>query len=300
MLCDDVLEQADWEYLLKGLGIGFLKESLLQSHKFSFSPSASATIQDSSRNVMESKKIFEKYVNEMEKTKEFFGVPYSLTWIEMATSPSEKEYEEISKFAFLIKTFDDKGRIGEFFIFAKERVSKAVQLIPITIGFDLDATLKKIPNDHYENKLEISPEVLEMRTRHFGAGYEHFKTFYEGPSGKERLQEMVDSVAWVFDLFYWAIITLNSKTGFDKIEVTPSDAIQSKRYNNNKLPLETYCQVDLSKRYRGGLESDGQGGFKKLHWVRGHFKTRKTGIFWWTAHPAGRKELGVVHKRYSV
>jgi hypothetical protein len=38
-----------------------------------------------------------------------------------------------------------------------------------------------------------------------------------------------------------------------------------------------------------GYES--QGGTKAAHWVRGHWKRRKTGVYWWKAHIAGSGQL---------
>ena len=38
----------------------------------------------------------------------------------------------------------------------------------------------------------------------------------------------------------------------------------------------------------------------KLHGVRGHFKERKTGIFWWSDFLRGSKHNGVVEKEYRV
>lgn len=36
---------------------------------------------------------------------------------------------------------------------------------------------------------------------------------------------------------------------------------------------------------------EAQGGTKAAHWVRGHWKRRKTGVYWWKAHIAGSGQL---------
>ena len=33
---------------------------------------------------------------------------------------------------------------------------------------------------------------------------------------------------------------------------------------------------------------------------RGHFKERKTGIFWWEAHKRGEDNLGIIEKDYQI
>jgi hypothetical protein len=43
-----------------------------------------------------------------------------------------------------------------------------------------------------------------------------------------------------------------------------------------------------------------QHGELRLHFVRGHFKKRKTGLFWWGMHARGSEKLGVIHKDYEV
>jgi hypothetical protein len=38
----------------------------------------------------------------------------------------------------------------------------------------------------------------------------------------------------------------------------------------------------------------------RLHFVRGHFKHRKTGLFWWGMHARGSGKHGFIHKDYEV
>ena len=39
------------------------------------------------------------------------------------------------------------------------------------------------------------------------------------------------------------------------------------------------------------------GEQKRLHICSGHFKVRKTGIYWWRPHWRGHEELGIVERR---
>jgi hypothetical protein len=39
---------------------------------------------------------------------------------------------------------------------------------------------------------------------------------------------------------------------------------------------------------------------RKLHMVRGHFKVRRTGVFFWNAFQRGNPALGFMHKDYEL
>src|SRR5262249_23357088 len=99
---------------------------------------------------------------------------------------------------------------------------------------------------------------------------------------------------------YDFIVRLNSPriTGF-----RPGDdltKINRKRAKLGRAPLCTYQIVDLNREIKDYLrmadrESDDEARF---HWRRGHFKARKTGLFWWRPHTAGRKGYGEISKQY--
>jgi hypothetical protein len=38
----------------------------------------------------------------------------------------------------------------------------------------------------------------------------------------------------------------------------------------------------------------------RAHFVRGHFKARKSGVFWWSPHARGDLSRGMVAKDYEV
>lgn len=78
--------------------------------------------------------------------------------------------------------------------------------------------------------------------------------------------------------------------------------INKKRIKKGNLPLLEHHVIDLSRRVREGLSLSGmvdEHG-RRLHFRRGHFKVRKTGVFWWNEHLAGRKELGTITAEYKA
>jgi hypothetical protein len=76
-----------------------------------------------------------------------------------------------------------------------------------------------------------------------------------------------------------------------------------KRIKRGKLPLFSHKLLKVRGRIaepRAG-ESIGQGHRElRLHFVQGHFKHRKTGLFYWSWHARGDKKVGFVEKDYEV
>lgn len=57
----------------------------------------------------------------------------------------------------------------------------------------------------------------------------------------------------------------------------------------------------MSKTRKNVLAASGiPTGQHRAHLVRGHFKVRKSGVFWWMPFVRGNQKLGFVHKHYEV
>ena len=84
---------------------------------------------------------------------------------------------------------------------------------------------------------------------------------------------------------------------------TPVNRAPRKVHLANKEPHNSFtlCEVSLTRTTSTGDDAAGEGGVpKRLHMARGHFKVRKTGIFWWRDHWRGDPAQGSVDKRYVV
>lgn len=100
---------------------------------------------------------------------------------------------------------------------------------------------------------------------------------------------------WAYDF----IVRINSPR-ITEIE-PPKDMgkLNRKREKSGKPPLCSYQVVDLNREVKHSLCQAGESGDGvRFHWRRGHFKARKSGLFWWRPHTAGRRELGEVMKEY--
>lgn len=97
-----------------------------------------------------------------------------------------------------------------------------------------------------------------------------------------------------------AVLLMNTPGTTETVE-NKMDKINKKRERNKKQPLFSFTELRIKREVMKALagettESDG----KALHWRRGHFKQRKSGLYWWNPHLAGNSELGIKGKDYKV
>lgn len=99
------------------------------------------------------------------------------------------------------------------------------------------------------------------------------------------------------------LILLNSKNATQTSEPKTFDALNKKRKRFGKKPILSFSDVDVrigSPSTAGGQSSEERAAMRR-HWVRGHFKVRKTGCFWWSPYARGSIEAGEVrHRQYNV
>lgn len=92
------------------------------------------------------------------------------------------------------------------------------------------------------------------------------------------------------------------------VSVEPPAKLNKKRARTGKIPYFQYKVLDI---HLGGRQVTSEvrqqldhllsaRSSSCLHSVRGHFKVRKSGIYWWSDFMRGRKENGEVKKEYNV
>jgi hypothetical protein len=98
-------------------------------------------------------------------------------------------------------------------------------------------------------------------------------------------------------------LLLNARNEVVTVDAGPDmERINKKRRRKGKPDLFTSLSVriDLSRRIRVIHRRGGAPNHTAMaeHWVRGHFKIRKTGVFWWS--PFARGNPGEVPPSYDV
>lgn len=89
-------------------------------------------------------------------------------------------------------------------------------------------------------------------------------------------------------MFDWMALNVKNATTSESVEFTPE--LNAARARKNKPPLKNYTYIgsNMSTPDTGAAQS---GKSPMAHVVRGHFKERKTGTYWWNPHIAGKGEV---------
>jgi hypothetical protein len=99
-----------------------------------------------------------------------------------------------------------------------------------------------------------------------------------------------------------ALLLINSRNAVEH-EPSSLDRLNKSRIKQRKRPLLSHSVVklNLSKVQMRRLGPAGPGAGMRLHIVRGHFKVRRTGVYWWSNYLRGNAADGVVERsRYEV
>jgi hypothetical protein len=95
---------------------------------------------------------------------------------------------------------------------------------------------------------------------------------------------------------------LNTLNAHEKVSSSLTKLNRS-RIARGVLPLQDYYTLKISSRLKSrmNIKPDSEGHRDlRLGIVRGHFKVRKTGIFFWHPHWRGKSSVGVVEKDYVL
>jgi len=88
--------------------------------------------------------------------------------------------------------------------------------------------------------------------------------------------------------------------------VAPPPALSKSHKKKYGIPMSTWYELRLkTKKYAQAeaIQDRDESGDRRQyreHLCRGHFKRRKTGVFWWNAHVRGSHDLGTIRKSYSI
>lgn len=86
----------------------------------------------------------------------------------------------------------------------------------------------------------------------------------------------------------------------------PPPALSKSHAKKYKVPMSSWYELRVkTKRYaqaEAATERDetGERRHNREHMVRGHFKQRKTGLYWWNSFVRGQHDLGTIRKSYMV
>lgn len=128
---------------------------------------------------------------------------------------------------------------------------------------------------------------------------------YEVDWSRTAQEDVVDQAIHLAAKYIIKLIAiLNCKNLFFDITVEKvSETVNRKRAKKGKQPLYEHRVLDIDFCKQGPGRSGlvgGSGSAMRAHLVRGHFKQRKTGLFWWSPFARGNANHGIVNKEYSL
>jgi len=84
-------------------------------------------------------------------------------------------------------------------------------------------------------------------------------------------------------------------------KINPPEKLNKNRIKNGKLPLVSYHEIVLKNSKKQFKPTEGDIGYhNRIHLCRGHYKERKSGIYWWSQHIRGKNKEGKIEKSYTV
>ena len=135
---------------------------------------------------------------------------------------------------------------------------------------------------------------------HMGLWWEHVKA---GIISNRHMQEWADDMAGETPFAEALLAILNAKNLAavhpDTTDLTKLNRARAKR---GKPPMLQFRKVTVSLSRSATARASQRGdGAMPLHTVRGHFKVRKSGIYWWSPYWRGDASVGVVSRTgYTV
>ena len=112
----------------------------------------------------------------------------------------------------------------------------------------------------------------------------------------------MDLSDWIGEPGY-IIATLALLNSHNASEIAVVNPPQNKRRKLVGKPLLfDYHMLCIPQRYKQrNIPATGDDPVQlRAHFVRGHFKVRKTGVFFWSPYQRGNPALGFVHKDYAL
>ncbi len=102
--------------------------------------------------------------------------------------------------------------------------------------------------------------------------------------------------------FMVAMLGLLNTRNVAQFSFVDKQPLNIKRAKKGKRPLFSHTTLKIRPEIWIAPGGDGSGDHRdlRLHFVRGHFKHRKTGLFWWSMHARGLAKHGFVDKDYEV
>lgn len=267
MLCDDVVDPNKGPYYLRG-GFSRLQAEVAISEKFVLGEDFAGVADELS-----------DWNPEIMKLAPLARLPYASCWIEV--KDRDRKCERID-------------------------VLPGSDIIPDRIGWLLRAEASDLSswNVHMvwrdQGRCIFNPWMIRFTNGELGA--ESISPFFPQVANDAALRRTLSD--WQGEIGYLiAVLGLLNSKNVAHAEWIDRTRMNTQRHAKRGLPRYSHHVLTVRRRLHKRAEAEAiAGGDSALrqHFVRGHFKIRKTGVFWWSPFSRGDLSLGSVKKTYAL
>lgn len=321
MLADDLIAAND----LRMLGSGFdeFVQDLREAHRFELDAdfATAADVLGTSRP------------STFERALSLCRLPYKLTWFETANAhrrrfsgPCGPSQAPIRRIGCLFSS--GANQTGWIAHLAWSFHDGRTNLCPVAVGFDFSGRLTfanlwdQLDRDRQQAGMRAVKDPWAENANEVDATIRFTKRTMPMPSmyhlsgvGRRDPQALVEvgkvlmrngMADWESETPFWlgTLALLNSRNVSEAIPGQDFSKLNRARRSRGQLELLSYstCRIPpkLKKRLDGDRASASAVAGVRAHFVRGHFKIRASGVFWWSPFLRGDKRLGFADKDYRV
>lgn len=252
-------------------------------------------------------------------------LPFPMTWFEWpgnysGEASSRGPMAPVPKRMGALVTCEDGSFQRGSIVYAWHQERMGANICPLAVTFDwraepepladLAGTSEKhpLPSDPYWQRLrELHPRVQNSSiesiiedNRRFGVIITPWlrrfvgQAFRHGAGGRF-MQAAYSDLEGEAPLLRSAILLLNSRNVTEQVSRPAPPRLNHARRKSGKVPLGDYTHVRIRLSHaladRAGMAADPRSP-SRLHLVRGHFKIRRTGVFWWAPFARGHADQG--------
>jgi hypothetical protein len=297
MLCDDIILDTQLPDLYDGLDRTFVK--IKRAQKFVLSKEFAVAADG----------LIENY-DELRKIVPYCRIPYPLTWIEWAFrdrphwNPDDPRYGarpidrsrhqmQPHRVGMLMQQIDRASHWKTHLFWSL--VDKPVD------GSRYNGSIQCIMMDTEAEGKDALIDAVKHNLAEFGQKFVAFMLEQDPSIGRHLLEYAIED--WGGEIrFMVAILGLLNTRNVAQHTTVDNEHANIKRARHGKRPLfsHTLLKIRPTLMVPKGSEGSGDPRDLRMHFVRGHFKHRKSGLFWWSTHVRGKLEHGAVLKDYEI
>lgn len=297
MLCDSIIGDA----VLPAVYVGFepIKRKIEAAQKFVIAPDFAAAGDGLTDNY-----------TEIERIVPFCRLPYRLCWFELAQADRPHFLNSpkvigghITRLGFLAEATDRMSHWKLHLFWSMKENPSSCNASVMAMVLDTEGNRAKLAASRgfvFQEKLPRLMNATCVDLADFGQNCWINATRL----GEEKQLALSCREDWAAEIrFFVAMLGLLNARNVTEAQTIDNTEYNRKRAKRGSPPLSSHTVLKIRTAHKSSLgvgrKSDEPSEIR-AHFVRGHFKQRSTGLFWWGPHMRGKLERGFVAKDYEV